>query len=137
MRAPIRSQETFEQDGDKYSEAAGTDTGQENKVRQELKDESDITSILARAGLNPLQTRQPLYGEVDYTIDLQRAYAAVQEAASAYERLPEHIRDKYPDWDSVVRAVEAGELTGLNTPTGGGNSSVPTVPAQPAPDQPA
>lgn len=136
MRAPIRSQETFEDDGDKFSQENTTDTGPETKVRQELKEEADINSILQRAGVNPLQTRQPFYGEVDYTIDLQGAYRAVQAAADAYSRLPEHIKEQYPDWESVVQAVEAGKITGLD-PTNGGKASVPDAGAKPAPIQPA
>lgn len=134
MRAPIRSQETFEDDGDEFSEKAGTDTGEDTKVRQEFKEESEINSLLERAGLNPLQGRQPIFTETDYTLDLQRAYTAVQEAAAAYQRLPDEIKKQYPSWESVVKAVEAGKLTGLETTKEEPNVPKPEGEAEPKAD---
>lgn len=100
-------------DQDYWSELAGTDASHsiDNKdmTRQEYKAEVDINSVLKRFGAIPQPT--PVFTTFDFDIDLQRAIASKENAESAYNRLPEEIRQKYDGWQSMLHAIVTGQLT--------------------------
>lgn len=109
MKAPIRTQhDELETD---YSRDTGLDfDGTRDLARQEFKDDADINNILRKFGLNTPQ-QQPTYGtEVDYTIDLQQALSAISQARQSWKSLPANLKEKYPDWQSLLNAIEAGTL---------------------------
>lgn len=110
MKKAIRTQ--VDEKGDLYSrETAWKDDSDEpSKVRPELAAETDINNIMARAGVNPLQGRQPIWGDNNDRLDLHSAYKAVQDAKEAHAQLPTHLREKYPTWAEIVQAVEAGTI---------------------------
>lgn len=76
-------------------------------ARQEFKDEADINILLTRFGVSA-QPRPVVYGDFDYTIDLQTALDAIEQAETGYNRLPPALRAKYPDWTSVILALADG-----------------------------
>lgn len=93
-----------------YSELTGLDFDPSlDKARQEFKQESDVNIILARFGVNAPQ-KQATFGEVDYNIDLQTAFAAIADAKRAHRELPEEIRRDYPTWQSLLNGIESGEI---------------------------
>lgn len=78
-------------------------------TRQEFKQETDINYLISRFGANtPL--RQPIYGEIDYDMDLQRALTALSDAKQAIRKLPEPIRTKYAHLHRFIQGIESGEL---------------------------
>lgn len=97
---------------DQYSLASGIACDEaEDVTRQEFADEADVNVILRRFGVGNLPPMQPLtFGEVDYDLDLQGAYAAVRDATLAHQNLPEAIRANYPTWEDVYAGMERGEL---------------------------
>lgn len=110
MKPAIRTQVDEEQDF--YSLAAGIHfTGPESRdvARQEFKEEADVNQILARYGVNAPQ-RQAVFGETDFTLDLQQAFGAIDAAKSAHHKLPPNLKEKYPTWQSVLNAIESGQL---------------------------
>ena len=96
--------------GDKVSAETVVDCSNDiDRTRQEYKEEADINYILNRFGVIP---RDAVYGhEIDYDIDLQRAIENVQDVRLGYDRLPEHIKMKYPSWINFTEALERGEIT--------------------------
>lgn len=105
-----------DQDQDVYSLASGLDTSDlPDRARQEMKADTDVNTILSRFGIGSLQ-HQVSFGEVDFTLDLQQALAAVRSAETAYNALPEHVRAKYPDWLRVINAINNRELDTLEQP---------------------
>lgn len=101
-------------DNDKsWSENATVDCSVEpDLTRQEDKAGADIHTILRRFNatgqLPPL--RQPNYGEKDFDVQMQDAFIAVEAAQEVYNKLPQGVKNKYPDWKSMLAAVENGEL---------------------------
>lgn len=95
--------------GDYYSVETGKDTGDEILTRQEYKDEVDINNLLLKFGVNQ-QMRPIKYGEeIDYTVDLQTAMIAVEQAQHGYDRsVPQELRTKYPTWQEWLNAVNSG-----------------------------
>lgn len=92
------------------SEATALDLSDEvDMTRQEYRDEADINVMLHRYGVNT-PTRPPNYGEVDYTMDLQQAMIAVENAKIAHRQLPVELRQKYPTWREMLNATESGRL---------------------------
>lgn len=78
-------------------------------TRQEFRDEADINYMLSRFGITqPRGT--PVYGEWDDTIDLQVALQSVSDARTAYQQLPENLRDKFPSMEAMLTALENGSL---------------------------
>lgn len=101
---------------DELSEATGTvpkgPKEVEDVARQEFRDEADINVLLKRYGVgNGPPLRDPIYGEVDYDMDLQGAYTAVRTAREAFQRLPEAVRQVYPTWEQVLAGIGAGKVT--------------------------
>lgn len=112
MHPAIRGQEDIVNQ-DVYSLESGLDASSTveapDMTRQEFKQDADINYILSRFGVNAaLTARQPQYGEVDYNLDLHQALNAVRTAREAHDRMPDHIRQRYPSWQDLVKAVETG-----------------------------
>lgn len=78
-----------------------------DRTRQEYTKDADVNNLLTRFGV--MHTGEtPLYKEIDYNIDLQTALRAIQTTREAYRTLPADIRAKYPDWQTLLNAVENG-----------------------------
>lgn len=102
---------------------------QEDRARQEFKAETDTESIIRRLGAGiPFQN-----GFVDYDVDLTRAFAMLEEARTAWERLPGTVREKFKNWSEVEAAASSGQLGDMLKPpaaaevssaAGGGSASV-------------
>lgn len=113
-----------------YSEESGLDcTDSKDMARQEFKEEVDVNNILKRGGLDQIRPMQQVFGEVDYSINLQEAYTITAEAIRAYNRLPEHIKQKYPNWVEVLKAADNGTLEMKPKPK---DEPAPATPAKPA-----
>lgn len=89
-------------------------------TRQEHKEEADVNTILRRfeqSGTTQQKTGGT-YGEVDYTIDLQQAYSAIEAAKMSWARAPEAMKKKYGSYQNLVAAIEDGtyarELSAYN-----------------------
>lgn len=109
MHKAIRSQADDAQLA--YSQLTAVDTdGWDDLARQEFKAESDITVMLSKFGVLTPQRPIQFGGEVDYTIDLQQALAAVGEAKRVWERMPDDVKDAYPSWQALLNAANSGEL---------------------------
>lgn len=95
--------------GDKYSAMTATDfTGTDSLARQEFKDEADTNIMLTRFGVIPQRPIQ--YGTtVDYQLDLQTALGVLAEVETATFNVPTELQVKYPDWRTLLNAVETGE----------------------------
>lgn len=107
MRA-IRSQ--ADNLGDSYSQLTALDCskGSPDQARQEFKNETDINVMMARVG-GMVPMRPPIYGEVDYDLDLQKALSAIADAQFAWSQTSPESRVKYPSWQSLLNAVNEGE----------------------------
>lgn len=81
----------------------------EDLTRQEFKNEVDVNQILARYGVNT-PMRQPIYGEVDFDMDLHQAFTAVSAAKRAFDRLPASLKERYPTWQAVLNGLESGQF---------------------------
>lgn len=80
-------------------------------VRQEETQEADINFIIAKYGYAALLGRpQPTYGAMDYTLTLQDHYQAAAEIAGSYEKLPEHVRDRYSREEYLQRLMHGEEI---------------------------
>lgn len=78
-------------------------------ARQEFKQEADINVQLAKFGVFAPQ-RQLYFGDVDYGIELQEALAAIADAKNAWRQMPEEIQKRYRTWQSLLNALETGEI---------------------------
>lgn len=108
MHPAIRTQASAGAGNDSFSLDAGTDTSDlPDLARQEFKDEADVNWILARFGVHG-PSRQVVYGEVDYTIDLQQAYALVDDVEHALRRMPQHLRTQFRTAAEFLEALDAG-----------------------------
>lgn len=79
----------------------------ESLTRQEMGPDTDINRMLNRFGVGPA----PKYGQFDDSIDLQSALHAIRDAKIAHSRIPQGLREKYPTWQSLLNALETGQLT--------------------------
>lgn len=80
-------------------------------VRQEDTQEADINFIISKYGYQALLGRpQPTYGEHDFTLTLQDHYAAAGELRGMYERLPEHVQQRYSREEFWTRLGTGEEL---------------------------
>lgn len=96
--------------GDTMSRESALDCSTDRDMtRQEFKEETDINVLLKKFGLNQ-QSRPLIYGEYDYTVDYQQALQSVEEARRAYMRMPQEIRDKYPNTKSMLDGMATGAL---------------------------
>lgn len=140
MHRAVRFQDSFHETLEADSLASAIQcTEKEDRARQEFAKDADINLLLKRFGLN-LPVRHPEYGVVDFDLDLQGAYRAVAEARAGYDQLPAHLRERYPSWEAIVRAIEAGEEVSLTPPVepagsppaeaaDGGAGAAPPVPS--------
>lgn len=109
MKKQLRKQDDAM--GDAYSDLTGIsflDT--KDLARQEFKDEADVNVLLRKFGVGVPQKPNPVFGDVDYTVDLQSALTAAREASFAWSKLPMTIRTKYRNWSGVLDAIERGAL---------------------------
>ena len=107
MPVPYRSQLQYDAQG--ISDDTATVPSDEIITRQEFGEEADVNNILARFGVNTQVRNDLQYGEVDYTIGLQEAINSVRAAQGVAAAVPKELRDKYPDWITLMRAVDSGE----------------------------
>lgn len=91
--------------------ASGIENVIDNKdmARQEFGAEADINNMLSRFGVVP-DTKQPIYGVWDETLDLQQAITSTREARNAYQQLPEELRKKFGSMEELLNAIENGSL---------------------------
>lgn len=78
-------------------------------TRQEDRDSTDINLLLLRFGVLPPQRAGEFGRTVDYSLDLQMALNAIEEAQGANLNVPPELRDKYPTWREVLNGAESGE----------------------------
>lgn len=96
-------------------------------ARQEFAEETDINHVLRKYGRLP-EARPFTYGEsIDADTDLLTAFEAIANAQSSFDSLPPHIQTRYKDLESLMAAVESGELSLGSKPASGG-SEVPSEP---------
>lgn len=79
-------------------------------ARQEFKADTLTNNIIEKFGIDSLTLKPMNFFDVDTTIDLQQALALAKQARDAYHTLPENIRARYPDWDSIAQGVARGEI---------------------------
>lgn len=108
MHKAIRSQADDLQN--QYSASTASDpTDWDDVARQEFKVEADVNEMLKRFGV--ISNQRPIQsGEIDYTIDLQQAIEAVNEAKRVWQRMPDDIKAEYPNWQALLNAANSGEL---------------------------
>lgn len=109
MQPPIRKQHDKKQP--KISQETGIDfSGLKIITRQEDKLDADINHLLGRFGVG-LPVKQPEWGKtIDYSLDLQTAMGAIDEAKQAFQDLPDNLREKYRTWQNFLNAIESGRL---------------------------
>lgn len=108
-RPVVREQHDDAQDEISY--VTGLDcTDSPDKTRQEFRDDADINKLLSRYGIGAQPQRVPIFQEIDYTLDLQTAIAAAEQAKHAHSQLPKNLRERYPTVDDVLNAVARGQL---------------------------
>jgi len=106
---PERKQGDGKQDD--YSEISGLDCSQDKDLaRQEFKDEADINILLRRFGVGTPSRVPQFGGEYDFDIDLQKAKNAIAETQRAYNALPPNLKEKYKDWQTLLNAIQSGQL---------------------------
>lgn len=98
-----------------YSEESATSfVGTVDLARQEDKAGADINQLIARYGGFAELNRVPIVDAViDYTIDLQDALTAITDAKLAWQRLPNHLRGKFKNWQELLAAIDNGTLKDL------------------------
>lgn len=111
MHPAIRTQ------SDELGDIVSLDTGLDasasatnrDMARQEFKQEADINVQLAKFGVFAPQ-RQLYFGDVDYGLELQEALAAIADAKTAWRQMPDEIQKRYRTWQSLLNALETGEI---------------------------
>lgn len=94
----------------------GIDTGNETKVWQASKDETDVNIIMAnyaKTGVVTHQnTKQPMYGDFSNSITLQEALKVAEAAKAGFQNLPPEVRFLAGnDPVKFLQMVESGEHT--------------------------
>lgn len=120
-------------------------------TRQEFAQEADINHLVQRYGGVPDTGRPVRFGEYDFDMDLTASFEALAVARDQYQSLPENLRRAYPSVESLVEALDRGEITlgiqedqktppdgqsGQNSP-GGGSAPPSQNPGSPAGAPPA
>lgn len=113
---------------DAASEAAGLTFDPETDLaRQEFAEETDINHVLKKYGRLP-DARPFSYGDtIDADTDLLTAFEALANAQASFDELPQPVRNLYPDVQSLMAAIEKGEVS-LGTKPASGGSEVPSEP---------
>lgn len=107
MKPAIRTQ--ADERGDEYSKkAAIVGDGTPSLTRQEQKNDADINVLLSRFGVNQQIRTGGRFGEHDDQLDLHTALQAVAAARTANFNVPDELREKYPDWKTVLAGAENG-----------------------------
>lgn len=106
---PVPRHQADEQQ-DFYNAVTALDDFPEDLARQEFRDEADINRILLRHGVGLTNNRPLVYGETDFDLNLQDAYAAVDAARAAHGRLDPQLREKYPTWDAMLTGLASGRF---------------------------
>lgn len=112
MHPPIRDQAdigTINHGLNAADEKDGGPVGNHDVARQEFAKETDTNYLMSRYGVEPLRGT-PQYGEWDFTTDLQSAFIAVEEAQTAYRKLPPALREKFRSMEDLITAIENGTL---------------------------
>lgn len=125
----FQSDDPSEVDARSKASAAVVPSGSRvDMARQEFRADQDINAMLKKFGV--MVPQLPLqFGDVDFSIDLQTALGAIHQAKQAWNKLPADIKADYPSWQSLLNAMERGEVN-LRT----GEPEAPeTVPEMPAP----
>lgn len=106
----IRSQADDLQD--EMSELSGLDCSEDRDMtRQEYGEEADINALMRRYGVNAPQ-RQPTYGqEINYDLELQHAYAAIDDARRFFDAAPVELRTQFPTWQAMLNGMATGAYT--------------------------
>lgn len=84
------------------------DPEQKSLTRQEQGPDTDVNRILAAYGV-PFG-RPAQFGEVDFTLDLQRLYEVRDIYTDVLQKLPQSVRDQFPDAAAIMRGVADGTL---------------------------
>lgn len=120
---------------DKMSaESAITFDPRDDRTRQEFKEDADINVILKRFGADSFNARPAQYGIIDFDLDLQQAKHAINDTRLAWNRLPKHLKDRFPNWESLLEAVDAGAITSKDLEPPKPDDKIPTPEAQPNPN---
>lgn len=82
----------------------------DTKTRQEFKKESDVNWLLKKYGGN-IPMAQVRYGEEVFGVDRLQAIESIRAAHEAYLEQPEAVRAKYPDYESIYRALQDGTFS--------------------------
>lgn len=88
----------YNYDVDLASDESALRCNDESLAQQNQKEESDINTIVRRFGLSgelPTNVRMPQYGDYTGITDYQSALNAVNEAQSAFMRMPADIRTRF------------------------------------------
>lgn len=109
MQPAIRQQKDYPFDQESRDAQLVMDPDEKDPTRQEFKDQTDPNIILKKFGV-PVFTRQPIYGDMNFDLDLQAAMAAVAAADRLWEQLPKDLQEKYPDNASIITALDTGDL---------------------------
>lgn len=104
----LRQQDTY--DPQRNSDDATTPGGGETLTRQEYKDDADINNIVRRFGIDSHAARQPLFGEMNFDMNLQSAFADIAHANALFKSLPKELRDKYPTRGAMMEAMDNGNF---------------------------
>lgn len=109
MQCPTRSQcESYEQLS-ALSDASGIRcTEEENMVRPEYAEALETRRLLELYG--GAAQRAVQYGEVDFDLDLQGAYAALDAGREAWLELPDKVRRHYGSPEAFLSACARGEV---------------------------
>lgn len=100
-------------------------TAAEDMARQEYKMQSDLKYQVSRFGAGlPFSS-----GELDTDLDLDKAFALVEESQERWLTLPRVVRDRYMSWANVEAAAKSGELAQLLKTAGIDGSVSPAKPA--------
>lgn len=114
MQKAIRKQTDGK--GDEFSRRTRKSfIGTVDLARQEFKDEQDINKMLARYGVpQALAAQRATTEEVNFDMDLQQALHNIRETRAAFNRLPQHLREKYSTWQQLLAALDRGEVVNFN-----------------------
>lgn len=82
---------------------------EEDQTRQEFAAAADINNIFDRYTITQIPQRQVIYTERDFDMDLAEGLNAVATAKRIYARMPTDLRKDYPNWQTLMHAMNNGE----------------------------
>ena len=113
---------------DPVADHSHRDGENEDTARQEYKQDADINTMLTKFGIIP-KAGTPIYGEWDDTLELQVALMATREAQNAWKDLPEDLKQRFGNMETLLAAVENGQLTIVNKEAPTEPTTTPTAAA--------